>query len=419
MLHQLPIESLGPRGEAMAKAIETCVHCGFCLPTCPTYEVLGDEADSPRGRILLMKEVLEGKLDVDQATPHIDRCLGCVACETHCPSGVHYGSLLSSFRASHGDSSTRGFGVRLRRKLASWTLPYPRRFALAMRLGKLGRALSRVTPSALRPMLDLIPDSLPESHHPPEHSPASGERRGEVMLHLGCAAQVLGPDITAAAIRVLNRNGIAVAVPKGQVCCGALDWHVGNASRAGALARRNLSAFSASEMPIISTAAGCGSGMHEYPLILAGETEHAAGERFASRVIDVSVYLDRIGIEPPPGQSIRVAYHDACHLAHAQKVRNPPRDLLRTIPGLELVELGENDLCCGSAGTYNIDQPEIAGQLGERKARRIIETGCDLVALGNIGCQIQIERHLRRLGSNIPVLHTIQVIDRAYRSEIR
>jgi glycolate oxidase iron-sulfur subunit len=420
MLHRISTEKLGPRGAVMGHAVETCIHCGFCLPTCPTYEVLGNEADSPRGRIMLMKEVLEGNLDAAEAAPHIDRCLGCVACQTHCPSGVEYGNLLSSYRSLEEtkQKSPRSVASRLRRKLASLTLPYPKRFALAMRFGKLGRKLAWATPSALKPMLDLVPDQLPDAESIPEHSPAIGEERGRVMIHLGCAAQVLRPDITSAAIRVLNLNGLAVHAPSRQQCCGALHWHVGDAAHAAKLANANMKAFGDGSEPIITTAAGCGSGMHEYPLILSGGNE-TASEAFSARVLDVSVYLERMGIKPPPAIApLRIAYHDACHLAHAQKVRRPPRMLLQQIPGVELVDLHESDLCCGSAGTYNIDQPEIAAQLGRRKVDNILATGCDIVALGNIGCQIQIEQHLAKLGKNIPVLHTIQILDRAYRGNL-
>jgi glycolate oxidase iron-sulfur subunit len=418
MLHRIPVETCGPRGQVMAHAVESCIHCGFCLPTCPTYEVLGNEADSPRGRIMLMKEVLEGTLSPADAAPHIDRCLGCVACQTHCPSGVEYGNLLSAYRSLDQSKTgeTASAGARLRRKLASWTLPYPKRFALALKTGKFARHFRWATPSALRPMLDLVPEHLPVRENLPEQSPSIGPERGQVFLHIGCAAQALRPDITAAAIRVLNINGITVRIPKSQRCCGALHWHIGDERNAMKLATTNLAAFGSGNEPIITTAAGCGSGMHEYPLMLAGKSNETLAHQFSQRVIDVSVYLDQIGITPPPSvKTTRVAYHDACHLAHAQKVRRPPRNLLRSIAGLELVELQESDLCCGSAGTYNIDQPEIAAELGKRKVQNIHLANCDLVALGNIGCQVQIEQHLSKSGRPIPVLHTIQILDRAYR----
>jgi len=419
MLHHIPLDKSGPRAKIMAEAVTSCIHCGFCLPTCPTYEVLGDEADSPRGRIFLMKEVLEGRLQPADASEHIDRCLGCVACETSCPSGVHYGALLSSYRSFVPEStSTRSTGAKWRRKLASWTIPYPTRFGIAIRFAGIGRRLAWLTPPALRPMLDLAPRNLEKAVRFAACYPATGNVRGEVMLHLGCAARVLRPDIAMATIRVLNVNGVTVHVPQDQGCCGALHWHIGDSQNATKMARASLQSFGDSDIPIITTAAGCGSGMREYPVMMNDAQDAETVDRFANRVVDVSVYLDKLGIMPPPPvPPVRVAYHDACHLAHAQKVRRQPRELLRSIPGIELVPLQESDLCCGSAGTYNIDQPEIADQLGARKADNIAASKCDIVAMGNIGCQIQIEQNLSKKGLSIPVLHTIQVLDRAYRSE--
>jgi glycolate oxidase iron-sulfur subunit len=417
MLHRIPAETLGPRGEAMAQAVTNCVHCGFCLPTCPTYELLGDESDSPRGRIFLMKEVLEGNLTADQAAPHIDRCLGCVACQTACPSGVQYGDLLSSYRSAHSSPTARTCWARLRRMIASMTVPFPRRFSAAMRMGRLAGSLAKLAPAGLRPLVDLIPDAVPDRQYPPEQSAAIGAECGSVDLHIGCAAQVLNPDITAAAIRVLNRCGISVRVPQTQQCCGALHWHIGDAARAMKFAKHNLDAFAGSADAIVTTAAGCGSGMHEYPLILAGDARVAEAQQFAHRVTDVSVFLERLELESMAvSQPIRIAYHDACHLAHAQKVRQPPRELLRRISGVTLVELLDSEFCCGSAGTYNIDHPAMAAQLGERKAQAVIDSQCDLVALGNIGCQVQIEQHLRKAGSSIPVLHVVQILDRVQRN---
>jgi glycolate oxidase iron-sulfur subunit len=419
MLHRVPVETLGPRGEAMAQAITSCVHCGFCLPTCPTYEVLGDESDSPRGRIFLMKEVLEGNLAADQAAPHIDRCLGCVACQTACPSGVQYGELISSYRALHPVPQARSRWARLRRRIASLTVPYPKRFALAMRMGRLSRSLAKFAPRGMRPLVDLIPENLPAAEVPPELSPAVGTQRASVNLHIGCAAQVLNPDITSSAIRVLTRAGVAVRVPRAQACCGALHWHVGDAQHAAKLAKHNLDAFGSLPDAILTTAAGCGSGMHEYPLMLAGDARQDDAEQFAQRVMDVSVFLNRLELEEMAVERpLRIAYHDACHLAHAQRVRQPPRELLRRIKGVTLVELTDAEFCCGSAGTYNIDQPEIAAELGARKAQAVIAADCDLVALGNIGCQVQIEQHLRKAGSAIPVLHVVQILDRVQRGAL-
>lgn len=413
MLHRIPSNSLGARSEVMAEAITRCVHCGFCLPTCPTYEVLGDEADSPRGRIYLIKEVLEGNLQAADAAPHIDRCLGCVACETHCPSGVPYGQLLSSYRATRQVGTSRSLMAKLRRWITAVTVPYPRRFAFAMRLGRWTRPLARLAPRGLQPLVELIPDSLPEANRPPQRSPAVGELQDEVMMHIGCAAQVLNPQITAAAIRVLNRAGVAVQVPPEQRCCGSLHWHVGHVRRATKLARRNVRAFGNRGMKIITTAAGCGSGMHEYPLVLADQRDVQQAKEFAQRVVDFSVYLNDKQLPPMTSpRPLKIAYHDACHLAHAQRVRQPPRELLERIDGVTLVDLVDSDLCCGSAGTYNIDQPVIAAELGRRKAQSVIDSGCDLVALGNIGCQVQIEQYLAKLGAaSIPVLHVAQILD--------
>ncbi len=271
----------------------------------------------------------------------------------------------------------------------------------------------------MRPLVDLIPENLPAAEVPPEFSPAVGTQRASVNLHIGCAAQVLNPDITSSAIRVLTRAGVAVRVPRAQACCGALHWHVGDAQHAAKLAKHNLDAFGSLPDAILTTAAGCGSGMHEYPLMLAGDAGEEDAQRFAQRVMDVSVFLNRLELEEMAVERpLRIAYHDACHLAHAQRVRQPPRELLRRIKGVTLVELTDAEFCCGSAGTYNIDQPEIAAELGARKAQAVIAADCDLVALGNIGCQVQIEQHLRRAGSSIPVLHVVQILDRVQRGEL-
>ncbi len=415
MLHQIPVESIGPRGEEMAKAIQTCVHCGFCLPTCPTYQVFGQESESPRGRIVLMKHALEGDLDAASIAPHLDRCLGCLACETNCPSGVTYSNLLSPFRDWARQNGKRPFSVQ--RFLALKTLPYPARFRWAIRAGNLAKKLPWLIPKPLKPMLDLLPKQLPkQSKDKRTFYPAQGTRRGRVALLIGCAQQVLDPAIHAAAIRVLNRNGIEVVVPQKQGCCGALAWHVGHGDVAMQQAENNLSAFPKDVDAILSTAAGCGSAMHEYPLLLAKSKHATESKEFAAKTKDILTYLNSIGIETPPplARPLRVAYHDACHLAHAQRETQAPRRLLATIRGLTQVPIADSDLCCGSAGTYNMDQPETANQLGERKAKTILDTQCDFVALANIGCEIQIVNHLQKLGSDRPVLHVVQILDAAY-----
>lgn len=417
MQHNIKPDEHGPLGEAMAGAVSTCVHCGFCLAACPTYKELGQEADSPRGRIVLMKEVLEGTLPAETALSHIDPCLGCLACEPACPSGVPYRELISPFRAMTEVKRKRSLTDRMRRFIAQATLPYPGRFRWAAASGKLAKPFAGLLPKSLRVMLDLLPDRIPPKQTWAEVNPAVGTRRGRVALLTGCAQSVLDPDINTATIDVLTRNGVEVIVPREQTCCGALSWHVGNLTQAQRFAERNVQAFPTDVDAVITNAAGCGSGMHEYPLILK-ETDHEpAAKAFRDRVCDVSVYLDQLGdLKPVPdsGKQLRVAYHDACHLANAQGVKVQPRNLLRMIPGVEVIEIAEGHLCCGSAGTYNIDQPEIAGSLGQQKADNVIATGADLVASGNIGCLTQLATHLRRNNSELPVRHTMQVLRDAY-----
>lgn len=400
----------------MSEAVQACVHCGFCLPACPTYQVLGQEMDTPRGRIVLMKEVLEGTLPLAQALPHVDRCLGCLACETACPSGVKYRELISPFRDLVRKERPRTMAERLRRRLLLTMLPYPWRFRLAAKSGILTKSLHRLLPRALRPMLSLLPDKLPAAQKLQPLYAAQGPRRARVALLAGCAQQVLAPEINAATITVLTRCGVEVVVPAAQGCCGALAWHVGAGDEARKAARKNLRAFPQDIDAIVTNAAGCGSGLHEYPLMLQGTPDETAARAFAHRVQDVSVFLERLGIETPPAppRAITVAYHDACHLAHAQKVRRAPRALLAQIPGLRVVEVPDGDTCCGSAGLYNVEHSEIADDLGARKARAIVATGANVVAAGNIGCLVQVATHLARDGVSIPTLHTMQVLDRAY-----
>ena len=413
MFHDIPSNQHGPLARPMTHAIETCVHCGFCLAACPTYQELGQEMDSPRGRIVLMKEVLEGKLSWEAAQPHVDRCLGCLACEPACPSGVPYRDLISPFRALAKDHFHRPLGEKLSRWLSAQTVPYPSRLRAAAWLGRFGKMVSPLMPSSLKPMLELLPDQLPPKQTWPEVTPAQGERRTRVALLAGCAQQVLDPDINTATIEVLARNGVEVLVPRAQGCCGGLAWHTGALGAAQDFARRNLDAFPEEVDAILTNAAGCGSAMHEYHLVLRGTADEARAEKFRHRVMDVSVFLHKLGLRERPtsaGQPMKVAYHDACHLANAQGVRLEPRELLRAIPGVELVELPDAHLCCGSAGSYNLDQPEIAASLGEQKARAVIATGATVLASGNIGCLTQLRVHLAKLGSPLPVRHTMQIL---------
>ncbi len=423
MQHAIDPDRLGPQGPAMADAVGSCVHCGFCLPTCPTYVTKGEEPDSPRGRIFLMKEVLEGNLPLVDALGPIDNCLGCQACVTACPSGVEYGDLLAAFRAHSEPLRRRTPAERAQRAAMARTLPYPRRFRAAAMAGTIVRRLEgaisrrvdgtisrRLAPAGLRPMLDLLPDRLPKPQPLPELFPAEGERRARVALLAGCAQQVLDPDIGWATLRVLARNGVETVVPTTQGCCGALAMHAGRAAEARRHARRNLAAFPEDVDAVVVNAAGCGSGMREYGLLFAGEHDELEARALAGKVVDVSAFLDELGLvePPPPERPARIAYHDACHLAHAQRVREAPQRLLRAA-GHEVVVPDEWELCCGSAGTYNVERPDAAAELGRRKAANLRATCAEVVAAGNIGCLTQIRQHL-----DLPVRHTVQILDRAY-----
>ncbi|HTL17956.1 MAG TPA: heterodisulfide reductase-related iron-sulfur binding cluster [Patescibacteria group bacterium] len=416
MLHTIQAERLGPYGSPMVGAIQACVHCGFCLAACPTYGELGQEMDTPRGRIVLMKRVLEEELPWKAAQAHIDRCLGCLACEPACPSGVQYRDLINPFRAlAHSRRPRSGFH-KLRRALESSILPYPNRFRFAASLGTVAKNFASLIPRSIRPMLELLPAKLPQRQALSNLVQARGERRARVALLAGCVQQVLDPDINAATIDVLSRNGVEVVLPAKQGCCGGLAWHTGDLLTARRFARANLAAFPNDVDAIVTNAAGCGSTMQEYHLILRGTPDEDRANTFRRRVTDVTVFLARLGVRSSfgPAQKLKIAYHDACHLANAQHVTREPRELLRRIPGAELLEIASPHLCCGSAGTYNLDQPEIAGSLGTKKAQAVLATGAEVVASGNIGCLNQLRWHLDKLGTAIPVRHTMQVLRDAY-----
>ena len=418
MLHKIDPELHGPFGSEMAEAVSTCIHCGYCLAACPTYGETGVESESPRGRIMLMKEVLEGNLDAEVAGPHLDACLGCLACEPACPSGVSYHKLITPFRAITESKRKRSFLFRFQRLLVKSTLPYPKRFRLAAKTGKLGKLVSWAVPKPMKPMIELLPDRLPRQVRYEGVYPAIGETKMRVALLVGCAQSVLAPDINLATIEVLNLNGVEVVVPPKQSCCGALSWHVGDLPSARSFARNNLDAMDGNDDAIVTNAAGCGSGMQEYGLILRGEPDQAAAESFSQRVKDVSVILAELGgLQGLPEQlpPQRVVYQDACHLACAQRVTAQPRNLLSQLGPIELLELPQSQRCCGSAGTYNIDQPEMAAKLGKAKAEDIVATKADCVASGNIGCLTQLNHHLQQLGSQIEAKHTMQLIRDAYR----
>ncbi len=417
MLHSIPDEKYGAFTAPMSHAIEACVHCGFCLAACPTYQELGQEMDTPRGRIVLMKQVLEGALPVAAAQPHVDRCLGCLACEPACPSGVSYRDLISPFRSVAASQFRRPWDSRVRRWLAGRTLPFPARLRLAATVGAWFRRAPGLVPNAFRPMLALLPHSSTSETHWPPVVAAQGERRARVALLLGCAQRVFCPDINQASIEVLRRNGVEVVIPAAQACCGGLAWHTGDLSAAQRFARQNVRAFPTDLDAVLTNAAGCGSAMHEYCVILRGTPDQPAAERLSSHVWDIATFLIRLGMREAPrgwGEKHRVVYQDACHLLNAQRVRDEPRQLLQSIPNLDLCEVAEPQTCCGSAGTYNLDQPGIAASLGEKKAKNLMATGAELIATGNIGCMLQVQTHLARLGSKLAVRHTMQLLRDAY-----
>jgi glycolate oxidase iron-sulfur subunit len=374
-----------------------------------------------------MKSVLEGDIDLEESMPYIDHCLGCLGCESVCPSGVAYGELLSPFRSFAEENIQRPVEQRLIRWITKETLPFPERFHLVSQVGRFAKPASTIFPSRLQSMLDLIPDSIPHLQNLPSIYNVQGTRRARVALQIGCVQQVLAQEINWATLRVLARNGIEVVIPQDQGCCGALAMHTGDKLTARSLAINNLNTFPDDVDAIITNAAGCGSSMHEYPLLFKGTEFEEAAVSFSQRVSDISVFLNEIVIEPIPPISnpMTIAYQDACHLAHAQGITNEPRELLLKIPNLTILPIYEGDLCCGSAGSYNLEQPEIAHDLGHRKAVNILDTGADAVVSGNIGCLIQLSSHLSQLNgvngrSNkpIPVWHTIEIIDKAYQDQL-
>jgi len=409
--------------------IDACVHCGFCLPSCPTYVLWGEEMDTPRGRVYLMKAGLEGRAEMSSTfVSHFDACLGCMACVTACPSGVQYGPLIEHTRAQIERHYDRPFGERLFRSLLFALLPYPRRLRFAMAplliFGPVLRVLERsgvfnLLPLRIRSLVAVAPQPSWRSlfGSAPEHTPASGTPRLTAGLLTGCVQRLAFADVNRATIDVLAAEGCNVDVPGAQGCCGALALHAGNIDQARELARHNIEVFEKSGVDrIVVNAAGCGSSMKEYGELFAEDPAWASRARtFSARVRDVSEVLTEIG-EPRAKRhpiKARVVYHDACHLAHAQGVRAQPRALLASIPGIELLSPDEADLCCGSAGIYNLVQPEPAMQLGERKARNIAALTPDVIATGNPGCILQIAAAGRRLGYDWTIVHPIELIDRS------
>ncbi|TNC74931.1 glycolate oxidase subunit GlcF [Rubellimicrobium roseum] len=411
-------EQLADPGTAEAnKILRTCVHCGFCTATCPTYQVLGDELDSPRGRIYLMKEMLESGRDPDPATvKHIDRCLSCLACMTTCPSGVHYRHLVDHARAYIEARYRRPLSDRLLRRVLAFVLPSPTRFRLALLGAKVVRPFAGLLPDArLRAMVRMAPRQIPpvSRAEDPQTHPARGEKRLRVGLLTGCAQRALNPGINEAAIRLMQRMGAEIVIPRGQGCCGALTHHMGQEDDAKAKARANVRAFAAEHArepldAIFVTASGCGTTVKDWGHLLAETPDAEAAQAMAALARDVTEVLARLDLPELPDQGLRVAYHSACSLQHGQRVKVEPIGLLKRA-GFTVAQPRDLHLCCGSAGTYNILQPAIAGELGQRKAATLEAVKPDVIAAGNIGCLMQIGGK-----TNVPVLHTVELLDWAY-----
>lgn len=408
-------EQLKDPGIARANEIlRSCVHCGFCTATCPTYQVLGDELDSPRGRIYLIKDMLEAGRPADEKTvKHIDRCLSCLACMTTCPSGVHYVHLVDHARIHIEKTYKRPLMDRALRAVLARVIPYPGRFRLALFGARLARPLARFMPDArLIAMLALAPKRLPpvSRNDDPQVFQALGERRFRVALMTGCAQKALNTDINDATIRLLRRLGCEVVVAKGAGCCGALTHHMGKERLAHGSAAANIRAWMAERRAggldfIAINTSGCGTTVKDYRHMfrldpLAGDAAVVAG-----MAKDISEILAMIGLPEGAAKGLRVAYHAACSLQHGQQVKSAPKDLLKRV-GFEVVEPADSHLCCGSAGTYNLLQPEISGELKRRKVATLEAKSPDIIAAGNIGCMMQIGS-----GTGVPVVHTVELLD--------
>jgi glycolate oxidase iron-sulfur subunit len=414
-----------PRLVSSEKILRTCVHCGFCTATCPTYLLLGDELDSPRGRIYLIKDMLEnGKPATAEVVKHVDRCLSCLACMTTCPSGMNYMHLVDHARAHIEETYQRSWHDRLMRRVLGAILPYPNRFRLALAGAMLAKPLRGVFGAIpaigprLKAMLELAPSSFQtRSHAEPGATFAAGTaRKGRVALLTGCAQPVLDPGINEATIRLLNRHGIEVVLPKGEGCCGALVHHMGQEEASHAAAKRNIDAWTREIEgegldAILITASGCGTTIKDYGFMLRDDATHAEkAAKVSALAKDITQYLETMDIAPVRGFDLKVAYHSACSMQHGQQLKDGPKRLL-SAAGFRVVEVPEGHICCGSAGVYNILQPEIAGQLRERKVGNILKMRPDLVATGNIGCMTQIGKGFVDGGHAIPVVHTAELMD--------
>ena len=403
-----------PATQRANEILRSCVHCGFCTATCPTYQVLGDELDSPRGRIYLIKDMLENERVPDEKTVrHIDRCLSCLACMTTCPSGVHYMHLVDHARDYIEQNYNRPFSDRALRWILAQILPYPTRFRWALLGAKLGRPFRFLVPDArLRAMLDMAPKHIPpvSRNDDPQSFVSKGPRKKRVALMTGCAQKALNTDINDATIRLLTRLGCEVVVAKGAGCCGALTHHMGKTGDSHKAAQANVKAWTA-EMDgggldaIVINTSGCGTTVKDYGHMFRNDPLAEDAARVADIAMDISELLMLLNLPEGTNQNLTVAYHAACSLQHGQQIKTHPKTLLKKA-GFTVLEPADSHLCCGSAGTYNLMQPEISGQLKQRKVKTLEAKKPDMIAAGNIGCMMQIGS-----GTDIPVLHTVELLD--------
>ena len=394
--------------------LRSCVHCGFCTATCPTYLVLGDELDSPRGRIYLIKDMLENnRVPNEKTVKHIDRCLSCLACMTTCPSGVHYMHLVDHARAYIEANYKRPFTDRALRWVLARILPYPGRFRLALLGAKIARPLRNLMPDPrLKAMLEMAPKHIPpvSRNDDPQSFAAAEPRKKRVALMTGCAQKALNTDINDATIRLLTRLGCEVVVAKGAGCCGALTHHMGREDESHATAAKNIRAWTA-EMDgkgldaIVINTSGCGTTIKDYGHMFRNDPLAADAARVSDRAMDISELLMQLDLPIGADKGLTVAYHAACSLQHGQQIKTHPKTLLKRA-GFKVVEPADSHLCCGSAGTYNLMQPEISGQLKDRKVRTLEAKKPDLIAAGNIGCMMQIGS-----GTGLPIMHTVELLD--------
>jgi glycolate oxidase iron-sulfur subunit len=437
----LPVVQPGGGPQIDYELILDCVHCGLCTASCPTYVETGNEADSPRGRIYLMRQVIDGVLGLDDDVKrHLDLCLNCRACETACPSGVQYGRLIEPFRAYMAEKEPE-HQVRtlnaIQRFLLFKVFPYRGRDRVSLAPARLMQwtgldwllrktGADRLLPRSLRAMKDMLPALKPHYGHLPEVLEPEGPRRARVALFLGCVADALYPGTNYATAKVLQKNGCEVWIPRAQTCCGALHYHAAAEGEARGFAAANCAAFGAGKLPdfdrldaIITNAAGCGAQLKDYAHMMHGTPHADAAVRLQSKVRDISEFLMALGpVKPTHPLTVRATYHDACHLRHAQQIFKQPRQLLEMIPGLDLVPLPESELCCGAAGSYNLTQPEMAERLGDRKTANIVSTGARALFTGNVGCLMQITRHLKKVDPGIWCAHPVDALWASYSGEM-